>query len=94
MKRAVLFLCLAVFILLVIQPNLQGSLQEPTVRVPENTDEPLSNRDIAQRQSASGMTIAIDPGVGEGPAGKSSKSEVAMDMAALLGSTLKKPVTA
>lgn len=90
MKRAVLFLCLAVFILLVIQPNLQGSLQEPTVRVPENTDEPLSNRDIAQRQSASGMTIAIDPGVGEGPAGKSSESEVAMDMAAVLGSTLEK----
>lgn len=91
MKRAVLFLCLAIFILLVIQPNLSGPAKTPEVRVPKNTDEPVSNMDIAQRQSESGMTIAIDPSVSSATAaGGEPESDVAMDMAAALGTALKK----
>ena len=91
MKRAVLFLCLAVFILLVIQPNLTGPHRTPQMRVPKNTDEPVSNMDIAQRQSASGMTIAIDPSVSTSSSyGGEEECDVAMEMAAALGNALKK----
>lgn len=94
MKRAMLYLCLAVFAWLVIQPNLLHADPAP-VRIPENTDEATSAQEISTRQSKSKSTIVIDPGhggndLGYAEEGKAPEKDISMQLAVNIGDCLER----
>mgnify|MGYP004449844123 FL=1 len=95
MKRGALFLGLALFVLLVIQPNLQVKPLLPEPRVPEYTETVKTNDDVQAQTSQSKAVVVIDPGRGgtdtgyDKPGGISEK-DLAMTLAADIGTALQK----
>lgn len=97
MKRAVLFLLAALFILLVIEPNLGGQPMAKEDKVPVyNPDEPLqTNEDVETRRSKSKALIYIDPARGGQDAGytganQQSEKDLLMQLALTTGNALEK----
>lgn len=65
MKRALFFLLIAIFIALVLQPNLSMKSPSEEVRVPTLTEsKPITNDDVSQTSSESNLKIGIDAGKG------------------------------
>ena len=61
MKRAILFLCLGIFIALVVQPNLNMNLHSDSVRVPNVSDsQPTTNDEASIQKCKSHAKIGID----------------------------------
>lgn len=94
MKRAIAYLCLAVFCWLVIQPNLQVKMEPAPERIPDNTETLTTSNDVFQKTSTSHATVVIDPGrsagdIGYDAPGKISEKEVSMQLAAALGEALE-----
>ncbi|MCF0246646.1 MAG: N-acetylmuramoyl-L-alanine amidase [Ileibacterium sp.] len=95
MKRAAVFLALALFLLLVVQPNLHTKPAQPAVRVPEYTETVKTNDDVQSRTSESKSVIVIDPGrggsdVGYNAPGKLAEKDLAMSLAISIGDALEK----
>lgn len=94
MKRAVVYLVLAIFVLLVIQPNLNAGTEPAPVRTPGTTDSVLTNDDVTKQVSQSGALIVIDPAkggtnAGYDPEGKIAEKDIAMQVAVNIGDALK-----
>ncbi len=65
MKRALIFLCVGIFIALVLQPNLAQSKKSDEVRVPQVSENaPVTNEDVTPSVSTSKIRIGIDAGHG------------------------------
>ncbi len=97
MKRAVLFLLAALFILLVIEPNLGGQPMAKEDKVPVyNPDEPLqTNDDVETPRSRSKALIYIDPArggqdVGYNTDNQQPEKDLLMQLAVTIGSALEK----
>ena len=97
MKRAVWFLILALFILLVIEPNTRATTDATADRIPVyDENAPLrTNNDVETRQSASHALIVIDPArggrdAGYRGAGQTSEKDLTMQLALTIGSDLEK----
>ena len=61
MKRAILFLCLGLFISIVIQPNLNMELHSDSVRVPNiSNSQPTTNEEASIKKCKSHAKIGID----------------------------------
>lgn len=97
MKRAALFLLAALFILVVIEPNLSQHLVPREDKVPVySPDTPLkTNNDVETRRSKSGAKIYIDPARGGRDAGyvsegQQAEKDVLMQLAVTIGSALEK----
>lgn len=61
MKRVIIFFFLALFVALVVQPNLASSLVKRNEDVPVNTtSSPLTNEDVSVQQCKSKAVICID----------------------------------
>ena len=61
MKRAILYLCLGIFIALVVQPNLKMKLHSDTVRVPDvSNSQPTTNDEASIQKCESHAKIGID----------------------------------
>ena len=97
MKRAVLFLLAALFILLVIEPNLGGQPMAKEDKVPVyNPDEPLqTNEDVETPRSRSKALIYMDPARGGSDVGytidnQQSEKDLLMQLAVTIGSALEK----
>lgn len=94
MKRGIIFLLLAVFVLLVIQPNLAAGTSSAPVRTPESTDSVLTNDDITKKVSSSQALIVIDPDrggtdTGYDPAGHLAEKDLTMQLAVNIGDALE-----
>lgn len=97
MKRAALFLLAALFVLLVIQPNISQHLTPRSDKVPVyNSETPLqTNNDVETRRSSSGAKIFIDPyrggrDVGYSAANQQAEKDVLMQLAVTIGTSLEK----
>lgn len=96
MKRAILFLAAALFILLVIDPNLSASLSPEQEKIPVyDENAPLrTNDEVELRRSSSNALIYIDPARGGrdsgyvAPSGTSEK-DLLMQMALTIGTALE-----
>ncbi|MBB5183282.1 N-acetylmuramoyl-L-alanine amidase family protein [Catenisphaera adipataccumulans] len=94
MKKAVIYLCIAIFLALVIQPNLNVSLRYGSSRVPTNTNgTPTTNENIDIKKCKSKATICIDPTYGGDDAGYTSddttpEKELVLDLSQAIGSQL------
>lgn len=65
MKRAFVYFLIAIFLLLVVQPNIQTSDVDKNNRVPTNTTNSITTNENADiPQSESKATICIDPANG------------------------------
>ena len=65
MKRAFVYFLIAIFLLLVVQPNIQTSDLDKNNRVPTNTTNSITTNENADiPQSESKATICIDPANG------------------------------
>lgn len=61
MKRALVYFFIAIFMFLIIQPNLRQNIQDSQTRVPQNTtDNATTNENASVSQSESKATICID----------------------------------
>lgn len=94
MKRAILFMVLAIFILLVIQPNLSADTSQAPVRIPEYSESVITNDDVTRTTSESKSLIVIDPGkggndAGYDPVGHISEKDAAMSLAIHIGDALE-----
>ncbi len=94
MKRATSFFLLALFVLFIIQPNLDAKTQTAQIRTPEMTDSVLTNDDISRKTSKSQATIVIDPDkggmdAGYDPVGHLAEKDVAMQLAINIGGALE-----
>ncbi len=94
MKRAISFFLLALFVLFIIQPNLDAKTQTAQIRTPEMTDSVLTNDDISRKTSKSQATIVIDPDkggmdAGYDPVGHLAEKDVAMQLAINIGGALE-----
>lgn len=94
MKRAISFFLLALFVLFIIQPNLDAKTQTAQIRTPEMTDSVLTNDDISRKTSKSQATIVIDPDkggmdAGYDPVGHLAEKDVAMQLAINIGGVLE-----
>ncbi len=97
MKRAIWFLVIALFILLVIEPNTHTNTDVAAERIPVYDPEaPLrTNNDVETRQSVSNALIVIDPArggrdAGYKGAGQTSEKDLTMQLALTIGSNLEK----
>lgn len=97
MKRAVLFLLAALFILLVIEPNLVQPLTADESRVPVYDENAVlrTNNDVETRRSKSNALIYIDPARGGQDTGYKTDSQtpekdLLMQLALTIGSSLEK----
>lgn len=97
MKRAIVFLLCALFVLLVIDPNLSSHLSEEENKIPVYSDsaELRTNDDVETRQSSSHALIYIDPARGGRDTGYVSSSGTAekdllMQLALTIGDNLEK----
>lgn len=97
MKRAILFLVAALFILLVIHPNISASLSPEQNRIPvyDETAPLRTNDDVETRRSASSPLIFIDPARGGRDSGYvsasgTSEKDLLMQMALTIGDRLEK----
>lgn len=94
MKRAISFFLLALFVLFIIQPNLDAKTQTAQIRTPEMTDSVLTNDDISRKTSKLQATIVIDPDkggmdAGYDPVGHLAEKDVAMQLAINIGGALE-----
>lgn len=94
MKRAISFFLLALFVLFIIQPNLDAKTQTAQIRTPEMMDSVLTNDDISRKTSKSQATIVIDPDkggmdAGYDPVGHLAEKDVAMQLAINIGGALE-----
>ena len=77
MKRALLFLCVGLFIALVLQPNIANSSNEKDIRVPQiGESAPVTNEDITQSSSQSKIRIGIDASHGGADLGYVGNNEI------------------
>ncbi len=97
MKRSIWFFLLALFVLLVVDPNLSAHLSQTAQRIPVyNENSPLrTNDDVETKQSASHKRIVIDPARGGQDAGYVSASstpekDLVMQLALRTGDELEK----
>ncbi|MBP3851435.1 MAG: N-acetylmuramoyl-L-alanine amidase [Erysipelotrichaceae bacterium] len=62
MKKTIIYLLLAVFLAIVLQPNLGNTLKKGNDRVPENTETgyPATNDSMELKADVSNITICID----------------------------------
>lgn len=94
MKRAVVYFVIAIFLLLVIQPNL-GANTNTEKRVPENTTNNITtNENASVSQSESRATICIDAANGGEDMGyiideSTSEKDINLTMALQLGKALE-----
>jgi N-acetylmuramoyl-L-alanine amidase len=78
MKRAILFLCIGLFIAFVIQPNLTDASENKEVKVPEREVSALqTNDDLLADYSESKAKICIDPALGGSETGYTSGGQMA-----------------
>lgn len=96
MKRAIFFLIAALFILLVIDPNLSASLSPESTQIPVyDENQPLrTNNDVDTRRSSSSPLIYINPARGGKDTGYinqngTSEKDLLMQMALTIGSALE-----
>lgn len=97
MKRAVMFLIAALFILLVVEPNFVGNQTARADKVPVYTSGAAlkTNNDVETKQSTSHALIYIDPTRGGNDVGYSAENQFAekdllMQLALTIGSSLEK----
>lgn len=97
MKRALLFLLAALFILLVVDPNLTSHLKPEMDKLPvyDQNAALRTNDDVETKQSSSHALILIDPTRGGSDIGYTSSStipekELLMQMALTIGTQLEK----
>lgn len=97
MKRAVVFLCIALFILLVIEPNISRHTAAEEYRVPVYQDSAVlrTNNDVETRHSKSNALIYIDPerggsNTGYRTDGQTSEKDLLMQLALTIGTSLEK----
>ena len=95
MKRALLFLCVGLFIALVLQPNIANSSNEKDIRVPQiGESAPVTNEDITQSSSQSKIRIGIDASHGGADLGyvgnnESPEKEINLELALRVGRKLQ-----
>lgn len=97
MKRAVLFLCIALFIFLVIEPNLTHHAAAEEYKVPVYDENAVlrTNNDVETRHSKSGALIYIDPARGGSDTGyqaegQTPEKDLLMQLAVTVGTSLEK----
>lgn len=93
-EKSNIFFLLALFVLFIIQPNLDAKTQTAQIRTPEMTDSVLTNDDISRKTSKSQATIVIDPDkggmdAGYDPVGHLAEKDVAMQLAINIGGALE-----
>lgn len=94
MRKAIVYLCLALFLAFVIEPNINVSLKSGTSRVPTQTNgTPTTNETADLKKSQSKATICIDPDHGGDDEGytsdnTTSEKELCLDLAEALGDQL------
>lgn len=94
MRKAIVYLCLALFLAFVIEPNVNVSLKSGTSRVPTQTKgTPTTNETVDLKKSKSKATICIDPDHGGDDEGYTSdttesEKELCLDIAKALGDQL------
>lgn len=77
MKRALFFLCIGLFIALVLQPNLIDVADQNDVRVPQVSENaPVTNEDITPTSSISKLKIGIDASHGGEDLGYVGNNEI------------------
>jgi N-acetylmuramoyl-L-alanine amidase len=89
------FLFAALFILLVLEPNLTSGITQMPVKTPDQSETALRTNDDVERQvSQSGALIVIDPGRGGWDTGVQTGSvyekDLAMQLAQAIGAVLEK----
>lgn len=96
MKRALWFFIAALFILLVVNPNLSANWSAEKNKIPvyDETAALRTNNDVETRQCASRATIVIDPQRGGKDEGYTSSStmaekELLMQLAVAIGNALE-----
>ena len=95
MKRAILFLCLGLFIAFVIQPNLNMELHSDSVRVPDVSDsQPTTNEEASIKKCKSHAKIGIDAAHGGDDFGymeddKIPEKEINLELALNIGRKLE-----
>lgn len=97
MKRAVAFLFVALFILLVVEPNFVGNQAARKDKIPVYVDGSAlkTNNDVETKQATSQATIYIDPTRGGSDVGYSAENQISekdllMQLALSIGSSLEK----
>ena len=94
MNKTYIYIIIAVFLALVVQPNISVKLKE-TIRIPENQGETLMTNDTVDlKSSESKATICIDPaygGVDSGfvSQGKTDSKDITLNLALIIGDMLK-----
>lgn len=78
MKRSIIFLCIGLFIFLVVQPNLNQSFSNRDIKVPEKDPaKVITNADLLNQTCKSQATICIDPARGGEDYGYTSTGHIA-----------------
>lgn len=97
MKRAIGFLLAALFLLLVIEPNLSYRIQTPVLKTPiyEETTPFRTNNDVEIPLSSSRALIYIDPArggkdIGYRKIGQMAEKDLLMQLAVAIGTSLEK----
>ena len=96
MKRAIAYFIVAIFLLLVIQPNLNTNGINENNRVPKNTTNSITTNENANiKESESKATICIDPANGGTDTGyildeTTSEKDINLAISLKLGSALEK----
>lgn len=97
MKRAIWFLLVALFLLLVIEPNLSHQIQEPIAKIPLYDEKAAfrTNNDVETPLAKSNALIYIDPARGGKDSGYRGKGQIAekdllMQLALAIGDALEK----
>ena len=95
MKRALIFLCLGIFIAIVVQPNLRMELHSDSVRVPDvSYAQPTTNDGASLQKCKSHAKIGIDAAHGGSNFGyqaenKISEKEINLEIALNIGRKLE-----
>lgn len=95
MKRALVYFFIAIFMFLIIQPNLGNETQDGQTRVPQNTtDNATTNENASISQSESKATICIDAANGGMDTGyvvsdSVSEKDINLALALKLGETME-----
>lgn len=97
MRRAILFLIFALFLALVIQPNLNKQIKETSkIEVPKQTDSTvITNDTVSNSRCKSGATICIDASHGGSDTGytsdgHTSEKDLNLTIAQKIGDSLSK----
>ncbi len=94
MKKAIVYLCIAIFLAIVVQPNISVNLRKGDADVPENTQTtPMTNDSVDIVKSESTATICIDPAKGGNSSGYKTddgltEKEINLILAQAIGSKL------